>query len=68
MRSSVFIFERSGWASARDEDRLKKEDVWASFVESVADDPLFKRQKRHNERLDLRTSFNIQTSTNLSRC
>ena len=53
------LLERLGSASARDEDHLTKEDVRASFRESVVDGPLFKRQKRLNELFDLCKSYNI---------
>ena len=40
------LLERLGWSSARDEDHIVKDGARTSFVESVVDDPIFKRQKR----------------------
>ena len=59
------LLERLGWASGRDMDRLEKEDVRASFVESVVDDPLDKRQKFLNELFDLRKSYNVHKDMTL---
>ena len=57
------LLARLGWASRADEDRLTQEDVRTSFVESVVDEPLFKRQKRLNELFDQCKSPTASTST-----
>ena len=51
------LLERLGWASARDEDvTTGRKTSRTSFVESVVEDPLFKRQKRLNQLFRLSTS------------
>ena len=61
------LLERLGWASARDEGHLVKDDVRAHFVESAVDYPLFNRQKRLRELFDLRKSYNIHARHDASK-
>ncbi|MFM7983418.1 MAG: hypothetical protein ACKPKO_29250, partial [Candidatus Fonsibacter sp.] len=51
------MVERLGWENARDEDAMNNEEIRRHFLDSVVDDPLFKRQKRLNEPFNLNKSY-----------